>query len=208
MKHLMTLAALFVSSLAMAQIPTFPWNPDENGDQYIGLPDLLGLLTVYGQDFENAIVAEDGESAIMYMGDMGLLQCDHACENLPGFWNMPNPPDLAPVLADVQTAWIAIDWSQEALRQAAATNVYEFPFFDNGKIRSTQFIDSENVSCYCTAKQLPRVEYTHCSSDSPYDFINCVDERTSEGWYPLDVRPFNFGGGYESFSQAFWRFAQ
>ena len=208
MKHLMTLVALLVSTAAVAQIPTLPWNPDENGDQYIGLPDLLGLLTVYGQEFENAIVAEDGESAIIYMGDMGLLQCDHACENLPGFWNMPNPPDLAPVLADVQTAWIAIDWSQEALRQAAATNVYEFPFFDNGKIRSTQFIDSENVSCYCTAKQLPRVEYTHCSSGSPYDFINCVDERTSEGWYPLDVRPLNIGGGYESFSQAFWRFAQ
>ena len=30
--------------------------------------DLLDLLTVYGQEFENAIVAEDGESAIMFIG--------------------------------------------------------------------------------------------------------------------------------------------
>ena len=216
MKHLMTLVALLVSTAAVAQIPTLPWNPDENGDQYIGLPDLLGLLTVYGQEFENAIVAEDGESAIIYMGDMGLLQCDHACENLPGFWNMPNPPDLAPVLADVQTAWIAIDWSQEALRQAAATNVYAFPFFDTGKIRSTQFIDSEDVSCYCTAKQLPRVEYSYCmTTGSTYNtggagggavlFQTCCDDKVENGWFPLggiSKGSTNDGG------QAFWRFAQ
>ena len=201
----MTLAALFVSSLAMAQIPTFPWNPDENGDQFIGLPDLLGLLTVYGQEFENAIVAEDGESAIMYMGDMGLLQCDHTCENLPGFWNMPSPPDLAPVLADVQEAWIAIDWSQEALQRDA--NVYEYPFFDTGKIRSTQFIDSENVSCYCTAKQLPRVEYTICGEHAGSTFLQCCEEKVSEGWIPLNANPYNSGTA-EAYSQAFWRFAQ
>ena len=35
---------------------------------FVASPDLLGLLTVYGQEFENAIVAEDGESA---MGDWG-----------------------------------------------------------------------------------------------------------------------------------------
>ena len=207
MKHLMTLVALLLSTAAMAQIPTLPWNPDENGDQFVGLPDLLGLLTVYGQEFENAIVAEDGESAIMYMGDMGLLQCDHVCENLPGFWNMPSPPDLAPVLADVQTAWIAIDWSQEALQRDA--NVYEYPFFDTGKIRSTQFIDSESVSCYCTAKQLPRVEYSVCAMIDNYQISAgsieaCCQLKVSEGWLPL-------GGTAESdfsVSQAFWRFAQ
>ena len=208
MKHLMTLVALLLSTAAMAQIPTLPWNPDENGDQFVGLPDLLGLLTVYGQEFENAIVAEDGESAIMYMGDMGLLQCDHVCENLPGFWNMPSPPDLAPVLADVQTAWIAIDWSQEALQRDA--NVYEYPFFDTGKIRSTQFIDSENVSCYCTAKQLPRVEYSWCWGWYD-DFNDCVNAKVTEGWYPLDHGPVMFTGGSSGWnyhSQAFWRFAQ
>ena len=49
MKHLMALLALLVSTAAVAQIPTLPWNPDENGDQFIGLPDLLSLLGVYGQ---------------------------------------------------------------------------------------------------------------------------------------------------------------
>ena len=220
MKHLMTLVALLVSTAAVAQIPTLPWNPDGNNDQFIGLPDLLDLLTVYGQEFQNAIVAEDGESAIMYMGDMGLLQCDHACENLSGFWYMPSPPDLAPVLADVQTAWIAIDWSQEALRQAAATNVYEFPFFDTGKIRSTQFIDSENVGCYCLTKQLPRVEYDVCrgfsgqtSAEAQMDaakwqLSECVNEKLANGWQPLGTIQTDGAGSATGYVQALWRFAQ
>ena len=209
MKHLMTLVALIVSTAAMAQIPTLPWNPDGNDDQFIGLPDLLDLLTVYGQEFENAIVAEDGESAIMYMGDMGLLQCDHTCQNLPGFWNMPSPPDLAPVIGDVQTAWIAIDWSQEALQRDA--NVYEYPFFDTGKIRSTQFIDSENVSCYCTAKQLPRVGYSVCygsSSNGVNSFDECCESKVQDGWVPLPGSPTMVAQyGYQT-AQAFWRFEQ
>ena len=206
MKHLMTLVALLVSTAAVAQIPNFPWNPDENGDQFVGLPDLLGLLTVYGQEFENAIVAEDGESAIMYVGDMGLLQCGHACQNLPGTWSMPSPPDLAPVLADVQTAWIAVDWSREPLQMDA--NAYEYPFFDTGKIRSTQFIDSENVSCYCTAKQLPRVEYTICAQNDSEGFLSCTSQRASEGWYPLNVAPQFKTTSEIRYSQAFWRLAQ
>ena len=218
MKLLTTLVALLVSTAAVAQFPALPWNPDENGDQIIGLPDLLGLLTVYGQEFENAIVAEDGESAIMYMGDMGLLQCDHACQNLPGFWNMPSPPDLAPVIADVQTAWIAIDWSQEALQRDA--NVYEYPFFDTGKIRSTQFIDSENVSCYCTAKQFPRVEYDQCITDAGYgsfyqaletidaEHNECVNLKLSQGWQLIGNTIVDDSGSDVFLIQSLWRFAQ
>ena len=46
MKHLMTLAALFASLLALAQNDPF-WNPDANGDDVIGVTDLMSLLTVY-----------------------------------------------------------------------------------------------------------------------------------------------------------------
>jgi len=43
----MTLAALFVSSLAMAQMP---YNPDSNGDNMVGSGDLLTFLTFYGNE--------------------------------------------------------------------------------------------------------------------------------------------------------------
>ena len=47
MKHLMTLVALLVSSLAMAQMP---YNPDSNGDNMVGSGDLLTFLTFYGNE--------------------------------------------------------------------------------------------------------------------------------------------------------------
>ena len=43
----MTLAALFVSSLAMAQMP---YNPDSNGDNMVGSTDLLSFLSFYGNE--------------------------------------------------------------------------------------------------------------------------------------------------------------
>ena len=46
MKHLLTLTALLVSSMAMAQNDPF-WNPDANGDDLIGFTDLASLLSVY-----------------------------------------------------------------------------------------------------------------------------------------------------------------
>ena len=45
MKHLLTLAALLVSTLSLAQ--QMPYNPDANGDDYVGVDDVLGVLGVY-----------------------------------------------------------------------------------------------------------------------------------------------------------------
>ena len=44
MKHLLTLTALLVSSLAMGQMP---YNPDSNGDDLIGATDLISVLGLY-----------------------------------------------------------------------------------------------------------------------------------------------------------------
>ena len=57
MKHLLTLTALLISSLAMGQnVPG--WNPDANGDDLIGASDLQSFLTVYNQpwDYESQTV--------------------------------------------------------------------------------------------------------------------------------------------------------
>ena len=60
MKHLLTISALLVSSLAMAQNDPF-WNPDANGDDLIGVEDLVSLLAVY-----NTTIGIDS-----------LVYCDH-----------------------------------------------------------------------------------------------------------------------------------
>ena len=44
MKHLLTLTALLISSLAMGQMP---YNPDSNGDDLNGAEDLQSFLAVY-----------------------------------------------------------------------------------------------------------------------------------------------------------------
>ena len=44
MKHLLTLVALLISSLAMGQMP---YNPDSNGDDLIGATDLISVLGLY-----------------------------------------------------------------------------------------------------------------------------------------------------------------
>ena len=49
MKHLLTISALLVSSLAMGQNDPF-WNPDANGDDLIGFTDLASLLSVYNSE--------------------------------------------------------------------------------------------------------------------------------------------------------------
>ena len=214
MKHLMTLVALLVSTAAVAQIPTLPWNPDDNGDQFIGLPDLLGLLTVYGQEFSNAIVAEDGESAIMYMGDMAYPLCELSCQELPGIWKMPSISELGLVWNEVFTTSTEVaTWLAPSKGKIQENSGY-LEFFISPASTSvfSHTMDETNnpgrpYRCYCTAKQLPRVEYDICAYQNHSDFLPCCEQKTSEGWYPLDGRVYDYGNSY-GYSQAFWRFAQ
>ena len=221
MKHLMTLAALFVSSLAMAQIPTFPWNPDGNGDGVIGSSDLIGLLTVYGQEFENAIVSENQESALVYMGQIDLFSCKNSCENLPGNWSLPEPEDIRPIVPLVidtleygdATFWLNYKYPYE-YSGFTNHNTYDdlrYPWLKYNDtqssspsnwytIETTRSIGSTYVRCYCSIKQLPRVEYSICNAVSS-DSLECANQLVSDGWYPM-------GSVSDSGTQAFWRFAQ
>ena len=54
MKHLLMLMALVVTVTAGAQGTTiyeYPWNPDSNNDNLIGVDDLLDFLPVFGDEF-------------------------------------------------------------------------------------------------------------------------------------------------------------
>ena len=50
----LTVALFFLSFSALAQnnsIHVYPWNPDSDQDNHIGVEDLQSFLTVYGNDF-------------------------------------------------------------------------------------------------------------------------------------------------------------
>ena len=48
MKHLLTAIACFFALSMSAQ---FPYNPDSNSDNLVGIDDLMGLLSLFGGDF-------------------------------------------------------------------------------------------------------------------------------------------------------------
>ncbi|MDA0568676.1 MAG: T9SS type A sorting domain-containing protein [Bacteroidetes bacterium] len=105
MRLLFTLLIAALSLNAFSQgIPQLPYNPDENGDGLIGVPDLQGLLSQYGLEFNSAVVSDDAESAIVYMGEMAHPVCNLACDNLPGVWHMSTMNDLGLVWDEVTTS--------------------------------------------------------------------------------------------------------
>ena len=109
MKHLTTLLALLLSCSMLAQGPVeFPWNPDADGDDFIGVNDLMALLGEYSTSFseENLYLADDSLSATYYVGDgLNYFECQQACKTLPGQWKMPSLSEVD-LNGNVHFGWI------------------------------------------------------------------------------------------------------
>lgn len=193
MKHLLTLTALLISSLAMGQFPKLPYNPDDNADGLIGVADLQTLLANYGQEFSSAVVSEDGESAIVYMGGMEYPQCKYSCDHLPGMWHLPEVEDLVPVWTEATSqpyTWLRpSEYVSNSMGDGNAfQKLYRYASATKSNI-STGYSTSRH--CYCAAKQLPRVEYSYCAGGNPSEaaFNQCISDKFADGWYPLDGFP-------------------
>ena len=218
----MTLFALFVSSLVVAQWPSLPYNPDENGDGHIGVVDLQGLLANYGNEFASAVISEDGESAITYMGNMDYPPCALLCENLPGVWKVPTLEQLGLVWEEVNVGspagtWLLPPSGAGDVGTTVGDGAFTLRIYNSNGNQYGSAKAKESNRCYCAAKQLPRVEYSFClTTDDTYNDLNatgsgatvfqsCCDDKVENGWYPLgglSKGATNDGG------QAFWRFAQ
>ena len=210
MKQLLTLTALLISSLAMGQWPSLPYNPDENGDGLIGVVDLQGLLANYGNEFEGAVVSLNGESAIVYVGDSKQIQCKYDCAHLPGRWHLPEPYELVPVMNDIAWvngsgctyAWIS-DYGKEVTNNTLVYRACNY----QGSLTFSGVDFSVTARCYCAAKQLPRVEYSACEGSNIQD---CCASKVSEGWYPLGnpTSAAQNNSPFYRWNQSFWRWAE
>ena len=202
------LAVVLTSKLSAQSFP-LPYNPDENGDGLIGVADLQGLLSNYGSEFSGAVISEDGESAITYMGEMAYPVCATACENLPGIWKMPKDEDLGLVWEEVSAlgsqTWLQKESSSTVYLSNSNSHVYSYiENLGNGVKRYTSNILGYSLRCYCTARQLPRVEYAYCEGT---DIQGCANEKVEAGWYPLEgVTKISYNG--QNKIQAFWRWAE
>lgn len=212
------LAALFfvaVTTESAAQSFPLPYNPDENGDGLIGVVDLQGLLANYGSEFSGAVISEDGESAITFMGEMPYAHCKYSCMQLPGYWSLPNLEDLVPVWNEVYnnespSTWLYAEQS-DVLDGTSSSSQYLYPYFRGNELYPigayVQLIPNgftTEMRCYCAAKQLPRVEYTYCEGT---DIQECANEKVEAGWYPLEgITKISYNG--QNKIQAFWRWAE
>jgi len=205
MKHLLTFVLVAFSLNAFSQgIPQLPYNPDENGDGLIGVPDLQALLSQYGLAFNSAILSEDGENAVVNLGDMSYPECASSCRNLPGFWSVSTLEDLGLVWNTVNSnTWLKPEGTTPMF-------LYNFP---NPSIL-TQYYSS--AKCYCAAHEMPKVEYTTCEGS---DIQACAEDKVTNGWYPLNgvSSHHRYPGQQGSYTsdvayqwkvQAFWRWAE
>ena len=204
MKHLTTLLALLLSCSMLAQGPVeFPWNPDADGDDFIGVNDLMALLGEYSTSFseENLYLSEDSLSAMYDAGSMNYAECLVACNNLPGTWKMPR---LSEVTVSGEGMWL--ETPEFAYYYSSSSNAYRVTSLQsNGTVYNST--PSSNLKCFCATKERPKVEYSYCEGESITD---CALGKVQDGWYPLG----GISSYYEGFNadqirtQAFWRWAE
>ena len=205
MKHLTTLVTLFLSCTMLAQGPVeFPWNPDSDGDDFIGVNDLMALLGEYSTSFseEALYVSQDSSSAMYFAGDLGYVQCQGACAQLPGRWRMPR---LEEIIIEPQEMWLRTN--QDELTYVSSKHAAMYIVDSDGWIAReyTQY----SKHCFCATQERPKVEYVTCTSDDNNNFVTCCQERAAAGWWPLSgSNPSSAGNDIRTWSQAFWRWAE
>jgi hypothetical protein len=224
MKYLITLLIAALSLNAFSQgIPQLPYNPDENGDGLIGVPDLQALLAQYSLEFNSAILSEDAQSAIVYIGESDIFSCRLSCSILPGNWWLMTINEAGLVVEDLESIaeseqiWIDHNYSNNSY----PLGILRINGSDGLIMTTTNRTMAEN-RCYCATRELPKVEYSYCSGGTPESasFVECMNEKLAEGWYPLRGWPLardkqgytghtGFVYGYSPQTHAsFWRWAE
>ena len=135
MKHLLTLATLLVSTLSLAQ--QMPYNPDANGDDFVGVDDVLGVLGVYdtalmqpnlecnyeGTDLEQLVGGLFDQSLVLDSVYVEYLFSDSVLTYLPGC------PDAVYVETILERSYVVNDFTlnnQGYFRLVGSTNPLDF----------------------------------------------------------------------------------
>jgi len=214
MKHLFASLLTVVCFATYAQFPGLPYNPDENGDGLIGVVDLQGLLANYGNEFASAVISEDGQSAIVAMGQMQYPVCAFTCKSLPGFWDIPTLEQFGMIWDEVGIETNLNSYSSRYYVRPSNPNTYTSNYhvqvfnryqYDYGVSGFSLSGDDIEYQCYCAAKQLPRVEYELIAFGGYDAFVEGCQALTEAGWFPIQGSP---SSGYGNYSQAFWRWAE
>jgi hypothetical protein len=220
MKHLITCLALGIACAAGAQtgLVEFPYNPDADNDDIIGVNDLLELLSLFGGEFaeENLYVNESETSAIYHIEGWWLYgMCAVKCRELPSNkwrimkfddWTQFHNEIESPFSGGATHAWL-LD-PVNGVSTITNTNVYNTVVQVNGTSKGSidLIVSSSGANCICATHERPKVEYSTCQGTDD-NFQSCCDEKVSDGWYPLGGIAVDQINTIRQ-KQAFWRWAE
>jgi len=89
-----------------AQVDGFqmPYNPDSEPDGYIGVADVLEVLSIFGSQWNasDIYLSNDNSSMTMYVGELNYPACLAACDDLPSNWRLADLLDFGKISASLE----------------------------------------------------------------------------------------------------------
>ena len=203
MKHLLTLVALLISSLAMGQFPALPYNPDENGDGLIGVSDLQSFLAAYNSEFSSA-ASSNGIAFILIGEEMTKAECMTACNALSGPWGLPTTsevsenvylvyeavgiePDESLNFWGVNTGYTdeyssSDDYAPHGV--SIRDEIWVVPYSSGIEVQAGLEGNASTIDCLCSVAERPKMEYMRIVQDGDTPTMNSmVNELLGDGWY-------------------------
>ncbi len=193
----------------------FPYNPDADGDDFVGTADLLSLLSLYDSYFseENLYLNDDSSAALVLIGNFPYSKCAYQCNELPGSWRISTLEQLGMVWDEIPLEtyiWLeSKDSKHFGIQWFKTPNMLRFQGGGEGGV--DWHWQPLEARCYCATFERRKVEYSYCEGA---DIIDCAQSRVSEGWIPLSAmtnRTYYTSNLYpysQSIIQPFWRWAE
>jgi hypothetical protein len=205
-------SCILIPSMLSSQSTAFelPYNPDYDGNDYIGIADLLELLALYESEFseESLHLNADSSAALLGLGELPYPKCAYACRSLPGSWKLASLEDLGMIWDQIPAETYL--WLGGTAEREFGIEWYKTPnmlrFHGGGEAADYQW-PPLSASCYCATVERRRVEYATCQGA---DIAACANAKTSQGWIPLGgiaVIPYyhHYSGYFPQVVQAFVR---
>ena len=212
--------ALCVAFAAGAQtgLAEFPYNPDADNDDLIGVNDLMALLSLFGAEFtEEGLFVADGAAFYLIPSETNMTYgpCISECGKLAGQWWVPRMEDLKYFNDSVVEPW-GMEASNDKFFLSHRSH---WPSMSEAIVPSyapsINTVDAGGTAndiehCVCFTKEKRKVEYTYVQGSinggDPTYFQTLATAKTEDGWYPLGG--IQFYGQENQCAQSFWRWAE
>ena len=197
MKHLLACLVILAAFNVTAQVDGFqlPYNPDSEPDGYIGVGDVLEVLSIFGSQWNasDIYLSNDSTSMTMYVGEMNYHNCLAACSQLAGDWRLATFKDFAPILDTLGLETNQKLWLNDLSAEKGGSETKYFTWYSDAggyPLVNTANGFGSNYGCYCSTHERPKVEYLVADAasstlDGPVEMENFLNAKAQDGWHPM-----------------------